>query len=378
MSKPRRQRHQTGYIFSTGKGWSVRYRDASGKQCSEFLHARDKDHPTKSCKAVLNLRDAYMAKVNAATVQPEGEVDICAFWTATFLPLIVRAKKPSTIESYKRLWVAYCEPNFKGRTFGKYRTKHGRDLLTSLVPRLNRNSLSHVRSLCSGLFREAVNEDIIQRNPWREVIVSEKVRPPKVTPHYTLKEIGAVISACAARPDAQVALGLAFFAGMRPGEIEGLMWEDIGTEFIEIKRSSWNRIIGTTKTEGSSAKVPIARPLKALLENYRAQLGGVTSGFVLISQRSGPADIKAFARHVIRPMVLAAGLPWKTLYGARRGVATALTELQNGNLLGAQGLLRHDNQMTTAQFYQKPVPAATIDGIKLLEASVENSKDKIR
>jgi hypothetical protein len=49
------------------------------------------------------------------------------------------------------------------------------------------------------------------------------------------------------------------------------------------------------------------------------------------------------------------------------GCGTALTEL-TGNLLGAQGMLRHKTMTTTASFYKKKTPLATLAGMKMLEA----------
>ena len=372
MSKPRRQRHQTGYVFSTGKGWALRYRDLTGKQCSEFLHARDSDHRTKSCKAVLDLRDAVMAKVNAATVRADDDVVICAFWQSDFLPFVEATKKPSTIDHYKRVWTAYCEPSFKGRTFGKYRTKDGSDLLTSLTTRLGKNSLSHVRSLCSGLFQHAVNRGLLERNPWREVKILAKVRPAPETKHYTLEEIEDAISACVDRIDAQVVLALSFFAFLRPGEIAALKWEDIDDEWIHIRRSAWGKIVGTTKTTGSVASVPLLPQVKLFLELWRQQCGGVTAGFVLVARDARPVDIKAMQRHVIRPRIEKAGLVWKPLYAGRRGGASWVINA-TGDVTAGKEALRHKTSKVSEQFYIKSSAARLRAAMPLLAAAVEES-----
>jgi integrase len=122
------------------------------------------------------------------------------------------------------------EPHFKGRTLQEYRTHHGYAFLTELAKRMGRNSLSHVRSLASGLFSHAANRGLIERNPWREVRLDIKPKPTPPTEHYTLEEAKKVFLALKGRIDGQLVFAFTCLVGLRPSETAGLRWEDFSTE----------------------------------------------------------------------------------------------------------------------------------------------------
>ena len=53
--------------------------------------------------------------------------------------------------------------------------------------------------------------------------------------------------------DAQAVMALAFFVGLRPGEIQGLRWEDLTDGWVHVRRAVVRSIDGETKTSGSVA-----------------------------------------------------------------------------------------------------------------------------
>jgi integrase len=61
------------------------------------------------------------------------------------------------------------------------------------------------------------------------------------------------------------------------------------------------------------------------------------------------------------------------LYAGRRSAATLLVQL-TGNAVAAQFVLRHKNLTTTTAFYIKPVQAAGLEGMKLVESTLTNRK----
>jgi integrase len=105
----------------------------------------------------------------------------------------------------------------------------GSAFLTGLAKTLGRNTIQHVRSLASGIFSHAVNTGLLESNPWHDVKVLGKTKAPGKTKHYTLEEAVKIISALADHAHCQLIMALAFFLGLRPGEIQGLRWEDFTT-----------------------------------------------------------------------------------------------------------------------------------------------------
>ena len=354
-------RHQKGQLILSNGAFYVRYYK-DGKRVAHRLCSKDDKHYSTDCKAVRLKRDEHMLKVNAGSYSEPDKTLVSDFWKETFLPWAEANLKPSSVHGYKKLWSGVLEGHFKGRRLGEYKTHHGSAFLSSLAPRLSRNSLSHVRSLSSGLFGHAVNRGLIERNPWREVKLLAKPKEAKPTGHYTLAEAKEALALLAPDPKAQVAFGLSFLLALRPGELAGLKWEDFSEDSVIVRRSAWRGQVGETKT-GTSFEVPLIAPAKVLVAAWRAASGSPSEGW-LFPNPSGkrPLDMSAFANRAVRALLKD---KYKGLYSARRGMAAALVGM-TGNVVSAQGMLRHANMATTLAFYKKETPEETVRGMRLL------------
>ena len=212
------------------------------------------------------------------------------------------------------------------------------------------------------------------RNPWHDVKVLGKTKEPGETAHYTLEEAEDIISALVEHVDCQLIVALAFFLGLRPGEIQGLRWEDIdsgrddqGLQWIHIRRAVARNVIGETKTTSSVASLPLIAPVLIPLNLWRAKRGNPVEGWIFPNGKGKPVDLRSVIGRTIVPTLAAKKIEWKTLYAGRRGAATILTQL-TGDALAAKELLRHKNIAVTTDKYVKAIPEALLKGIKLLEA----------
>ena len=111
-------------------------------------------------------------------------------------------------------------------------------LLAGLAGKYGRNTVAHVRSLLSGIFRLAVHRGLIAVNPIRDAGLSITPKAPQETPHYSLAEMRSILTALSNVPQAQVAMVLAFL-GLRTSEIAALRWEDVASDVISVRRSFW-------------------------------------------------------------------------------------------------------------------------------------------
>lgn len=370
-------RHQKGSICLRSGSFYVRAY-VNGKQKNFFLAKKDDKHHSPTCRAVKLLRDEAMLRVNAqadaaSTIKAED------FWTGTYLPFVEESLRPSSVRSYKQIWKQHLKAHLGQLPLRSYTTPMGSVFLTKLSKKLGRRTLAHIRSLMSGLFAHALNLGLVGHNPIRDVKVLGKVRAPEGTEHYTLEEIENLISALADHADAQLVMALGFFEGLRPSEIAGLQWGDIDQQFIHVRRAVVRSHVGGTKTPESEASVPLIEPVRTMLGLWAAK--SAPRKWVFENRDGGPADLHNLVNRVVLPHVRGKGLcdqckkvpkkpepkaEWKGLYAARRGGSTALVEL-TGDLLASQGLLRHKSLTTTALFYKKETPKATLDGMLLLE-----------
>jgi len=367
-------RYQSGYVYEASGAFFVRYyvtEIVDGKparvQSSYRLCAKDDKHHSRTCKAVKQLAADRMAEVNAQTT-PTNNLSVADFWQKTYLPFAEENLRASTVHGYKQIWNQHLESHFGQMLLKEYKTPMGSVFLTSLAKTLGRATIQHIRSLASGIFSHAVNLGHIESNPWHDVKVLGKTKAPGETAHYTLEEAENIISALVEHVDCQLIVSLAFFLGLRPGEIQGLRWEDIDDNWIHIRRAVVRNVVGETKTKSSVASLPLIAPVRIPLTLWHEKKGKPTEGWLFPNAKGKPVDLRSVIARTIVPTLEEKKIEWKTLYAGRRGAATILTEL-TGDALAAKELLRHKTIAVTQAKYVKAIPEALMKGIKLLEAA---------
>jgi len=374
-------RYQSGHIYEASGAFFVRYYvsaivdgKATRVQRSYRLCGKDDKYHSRTCKAVKQKAAEHMDTVNA-NAAPVNDQTIAAFWEKTYLPFAEENLRASTVHGYKQIWGQHLSTQFGTTALRDYKTHMGSLFLTSLSKKLGRATIQHIRSLASGIFAHAVNVGVIESNPWHDVKVLGKTKEPGETAHYTLQEAEDIISALVEHVDCQLIVALAFFLGLRPGEIQGLRWEDIdsdpdeqGLRWIHIRRAVARNVIGETKTTSSVASLPLIAPVLIPLNLWRAKRGNPVEGWIFPNGKGKPVDLRSIIGRTIVPTLAAKKIEWKTLYAGRRGAATILTQL-TGDALAAKELLRHKNIAVTTDKYVKAIPEALLKGIKLLEAA---------
>src|SRR5256884_307008 len=153
-----------------------------------------------------------MRRVNVAQAN-EQDMRIVDFWEQRYLPFVRQNMKPSTLRGYLQIWNQHLNVHFADISLQSYRTHFGSQFLLALTKTQGRRTLNHIRSLASGIFTHAINEGRLESNPWHDVRILGKVKPPKGTEHYTLEEVENIISALVDHVDAHLVVALSFFVG---------------------------------------------------------------------------------------------------------------------------------------------------------------------
>jgi hypothetical protein len=123
------------------------------------------------------------------------------------------------------------------------------------------------------------------------------------------------------------------------------------------------------------------KPLAETLSRLWVEEGRPATGFTLRGEKGAPLNLDSLARVTIKPLLRLAGLEWYSHYSCRRGLATLATE-GTGDVMGAAGLIRHQNVATTSTHYVKVREAATLNAASkverlYIEASVEPTMQQI-
>jgi integrase len=358
-------RYQRGHLYKSFGSWHVRYRldESVDGRLIRKQHSKRLCSDDKKKGAAERLCAEFMATINAQVPgKPEAaDITVAGFWELTYLPFITDNLKPSTVYGYQQIWDSHLKEHFAALTLREYRKGMGSVFLTNKAKMLRPRTVSHIKNLASGIFTHAANLDHIESNPWRFCKVLGKTLENGKTQYYTLEEIENVISALVDHVDCQLIMALAFFLGLRKGEIQGLQWSDIDGGYVHIRRSITRGKVGTPKTKKSVRSLPIIQPVGGLLMLHRAKN---PDGEYVFNR-----NLMTLARKTIMPTLEKAGLQWKGFHAGRRGLGTVLRSL-TGNSTAGRDMLGHEDEGVTKDHYEGELPAEALKGMRLLEAAV--------
>jgi len=320
-----------------------------------------------------------MARVNAELGQSQDTVG--EFFDNVFWKWAEANKRPSTSFSYKHLWERHLKPHCGATKIAAYKTSDASKFLTKLADSgLGRNSISHIRSLLSGIMSHALNLGVIDRNPLAGAKVLSKVKQPPDTESYSLREVEDMISALDGQPDCRLVVGLCGMLGLRPSEANGLGWDCVHLDggAIHLRRAFVKGVLGDLKTDGSAQTLPLIGPVRLLFEEWAAKTA--KRKWVFENGAGNPADFNRMVRDRIKPAIEKWNaeqgeerkIRWLGLYAFRRTAASSLWSL-TGSVEASQLLLRHKTPDVTFRHYVKSDRSELMRGLKLLEAAMQKT-----
>ncbi len=258
-----------------------------------------------------------------------------------------------------------------------FRTVDAANMLRHFAQRgWGRRSLQHAKNL-------GVLDGV---NPIQGRIIPRKAIAPAETHASTPDEVIAILDVLKRAKNlqerqklqAQTAIALMFFGGLRPGEARGATWENYDGKTLSIKQSVWRKHTTDPKTASAAKPVPVIKPLREFLAELRADEGKPGSGPILRGVKGKPISLDMPARIVIRPALRNRAnyrngqskhwkpLEWQGYYALRRGIATQLNTITR-DPMAAKGLLWHSSINTTLTHYIKSVPEVTASGMAQVE-----------
>jgi integrase len=291
----------------------------------------------------------------------------------------------------------YLKPNLPKIAIRDFRTADATRLLNDINQRhgIGKKSLRHCRALLGSIFKHAErNEAHCGHNPAQNAEIPRAAAKSAPTYAYSVSDVFAMLSVLDGV--AKKAVALMFFAGLRPGEARGVMWEDYDGETLHVRQSVWRTHVTSPKTLESAAPVPVAGTLREILEESRRESGFILAAPTLKKDKTErPIDLHNLAARTISPALLCCAqcgeekephvdrdhdfksLPqWRGYYAFRRGIATATASVETP--VAAKSLLRHTSVLTTAQHYLKSVPQDARRAIEKIDALFSVSASEVR
>ena len=329
-----------------------------------------------------------MATVNGGSIPPERIVTVGDFVERVYLPWIDTHKRPSTAKGYQDIWQDHLKPLAERVWLRDTRTFHVQGWLDQIGGgQLSRNTLKHIKSVVSGIFTLAKQQDYFQgENPARDTAINPGAAEPQETYAYSLDEIKSIL---AILPEpAATAFAVAAFMGLRHGEIQGLLWEHYRDGEMYVSRSIWNGRTSEPKTRKGRAPVPVIRQMAERLEMHRLRSGNPQIGPIFANALGKPQALGSAVNRVILPALNRCevcrkaesehrkadhthkrdgSIPeWQGWHAARRGLGSNLYRLGVPDVV-IQRILRHANVSTTTGYYIKTSANDVREAMMVLE-----------
>ena len=374
-------RHQQGYIFRKGANWYGRWWDdvivegqtVRKQRCEKLAEVSDRYRSKADVRPLLAEK---LRPINERKVKAESTLPVAQFVEGYYLPFAEANCRPSTYSAYKTQWATYLAPRLTKIILRDFRTVDAANLLADIHRShgLGRSTLRHLKAFMSTVFTFAKNQGVLDGvNPIQDAMIPRKAAAPEETHATTPDEVLLMMNALekAGERKASCAVGLMFFAGLRPGEARGVRWQDFDGKRLNVRQSIWRTHATEPKTAESCNPVPIIDPLRSLLGEIRIADGNPEAGPILRSPLGKPLNLDNLAKRKVRPILAAAGLDWHGWYALRRGIATLVNAVEK-DAMAAKGLLRHASVTTTQKHYIKEVPEITQKAMEKVETLCTN------
>jgi integrase len=270
-------------------------------------------------------------------------------------------RKDSTQENYAASLRLYAYPALGKLRLDEITRKDLKGFFDKLLSAGKaRGTVRNVRIALSGVLRNAVEEEILERNPlvdlrWKRA----KAKSEEINP-LTEEEADKLLE------EARVYLGGRYYpailcalrTGMRVGELEALRWGDVDFNggFLEVRRSHRAGRVTATKT-GASKRVDMSPMLVAALQELKAGRKVVSleeDGWVFADRRGRMLQRKNFEEALHRCLERA-GMRRIRVHDLRHTYAT-IRLLRGHNVIDVSRQLGHSSPRITLDVYSHWIP----------------------
>ncbi len=313
----------------------------------------------------------------------EAEVTFRDYSTDWLENHIKALRRASTHSRYEEALRKYIWPAIGAKRIEDVKRGDVRDLLLKLHKAGKSVAiLSLVRDVVSGIMNRAVDDELIQVNPGRDMMKAlgfKRIRHTEVTP-FTREEAELVLDTCLKKyPEYYCFMLTAFRTGMRLGEILALKWDDIDWHgrILVVRRSYRNQKISKTKT-GRSRKVEMSGELYEALKwlDARRKEEALAAGrgelveWIFHAEGGGPIAQNSI-RYIWHQLLRRAGLHYVKFHTIRHTYASLL--LSAGmSMHYVKEQLGHSSIQMTVDIYGHFVPSESKRGVDHLDRKGDN------
>lgn len=258
--------------------------------------------------------------------------------------------KPTSYCSYISLFNSRIVPYFKKK------------LITEIKPSTikawyktfdDKSTLSICTSIMNDTFELAILDEYVSSSPLFAVKFPKMESAYKSNP-FTLDEVKQILSL-----DSFIRnfLGIAFFTGMRAGEIIGLKWKDLNFEkrTISIERTRTKGFEHSPKTKSSKAVIDLPSEALPFFQEQRKKTGLMQYCFNSVKNKpfSDSGQVNPYFHKILKEL----SIPKRGIHQTRHTFASLKLSLGE-RLEWVSFMLRHKSPRITLDVYYKYLPKA--------------------
>lgn len=260
------------------------------------------------------------------------------------------AIKESTQYSYESMLNGHILPYFKSYRLDEIKPSDIKSFQTKLLTKMDARSAKNIRILLGKIMEDARLDELIDKNPVKLVKPPKYISTEEITP-FSMEEVLYLIDN--ASEFMKTFLTVAFFTGMRSGELIAIKWEDIdfNTNKIIVRRSMRQGIEGSTKT-GKIRIIDMLQPVRDILKKQFAR-NGLSREYIFTNRKGTPyRQSSSITDTHWKPLLKRCTMAHRVLYNTRHTFATLM--LKNGeDILWVSKMLGHTDVSTTMKYYIK-------------------------
>jgi integrase len=318
----RRRRFQKPKIKNVGGYWIAQFRDIDGTKRRTSLGPVSKVKKYDAEKKLATI----LEPINTRLAEPSPNCTFGQFINQVYLPFYKRKWKPSTAASNQDRLRFHLTGPFEDRALSSFT----RDDLQAVLDEkaaggLSYSVVAHLRWDLRQIFRMAVSEGYLQRNPAELLFIPREAPRPHV-PSMTFDQVRLFFSVLGIRE--KVIGGLAILAGMRPGEIFALRRSVLETSSADIVQRVYRGKLDTPKTFNSTRLAALGDGLSTWIVGWLEMLpDSRPEAWVFPSEKGTPVLKDNCWRRHFEPRLKAVGLEWVNFQVMRRTHSCLMSEL---------------------------------------------------
>lgn len=259
-------------------------------------------------------------------------------------------RKVNTQNGLERMFKVNILPYFGERQLHTIKPSELQQFQTTLFEKnLSGKYIKNIRSVFQTILEDAVNDEIIGSNPFKKV-KQPKVIKSDITP-FSLDEIQLILKEI--HPKHKPMFVLAFFSGMRWGEILALEWKhiDFNENEIYVRQSVNGGLITEPKTQSSNRNVDMLPIVKEYLQIQKDK--NLHKKWVFVNQyKDNYVRTDNLNNRVLRILLEKIGLERRPLRQTRHSFATMMLS-KGEDILWVSNMLGHTETSLTLNTYSK-------------------------